>query len=291
MRIFVTGATGFVGSAVVRELLSAGHEVLGLVRNPTAALPVGAEPLPGNVEDHDSLRRGVEAADAVIHTAFNHDFSKYLENCENDRRAIAAMGEVLGHRPMVVTSGIGILPAGRLLEERAVPVLGGHARAASEEAAAALMAAGRRVSIMRLPPSVHGAGDHGFVPVLIGIARQKGLSGCPGEGRNRWPAVHRDDAARLYRLAVEKGEGGERYHAVAEEGVPFREIAAVIARRLGLPLGELAPEAAEAHFGWFARFAGLDVPASSAWTRGALGWEPRGPGLIEDIDQPGYFAV
>ncbi|MDX8477885.1 SDR family oxidoreductase [Mesorhizobium sp. VK24D] len=296
MRVFVTGATGFVGSATVQELLSAGHKVLGLARSDAGAdalAAAGAEVLRGNLEDLDGLRRGAAQADGVIHTGFNHDFSRFKENCETDRRAIEAMGlELAGSdRPLIVTSGIGLVQPGRVASEDVPPASNPAIPRVSEQTAYAAAEKGARVSIIRLPPSVHGVGDHGFVPILIGIAREKGASVYTGEGLNRWPAVHRLDAARLYRLVLEKGRGGARYHAVAEEGVPFREIAGVIGRRLGVPVVSKSPEESAAHFGWFAHFAAIDNEASSALTRQELGWEPTQPRLIEDVDQAAYFQA
>ncbi|RWM29589.1 SDR family oxidoreductase [Mesorhizobium sp.] len=296
MRVFVTGATGFVGSATVQELLHAGHKVLGLARSDAGAnalAAAGAEVLRGNLEDLDSLRRGAAQVDGVIHTGFNHDFSRFKENCETDRRAIEAMGAELAgsDRPLIVTSGIGLVEPGRVATEDVPPASNSRIPRVSEQAAYAAAEKGARVSIVRLPPSVHGAGDHGFVPILIGIAREKGASIYTGEGLNRWPAVHRLDAARLYRLVLEKGRAGARYHAVAEEGIPFREIAAVIGRRLGVPVFGKSPEESAAHFGWFAHFAAIDNEASSALTRQELGWEPTQAGLIEDVDQAVYFQA
>lgn len=294
MRVFVTGATGFVGSAVVQELIRAGHHVLGLARTDAAAAAlsaVGAEVHRGHLEDLESLRAGAASTDGVIHTGFIHDFSRFKENCETDRRAIEALGSALAgsDRPLLVTSGTGLLPPGRLTTEDDVAATASP-RVASEEAASAAATRGARAIVVRLPPSVHGEGDHGFVPLLIGIARDKGLSVYAGEGDNVWAAVHRFDAARLYRLALEKGAAGAHYHATAEEGVPFRRIAEVIGQRLGVPTVSKSPEEAAEHFGWFAHFAAMDALASSQRTRDALGWQPTGPGLIEDIDQPAYFG-
>ncbi len=296
MRIFVTGATGFVGSAVVQDLIASGHSVLGLARSDAGAASLaaaGAHIHRGSMEELDTLKTGAEKADAVIHTAFNHDFSKFAENCDQDRRAIETLGNVLAgsDRPLLVTSGLGMLAAGRLATEADVPASHSALPRVSEAAAAALAARGVRASTVRLPPSVHGDGDHGFVPILINIAREKGVSAYVGDGENRWPGVHRRDAARVYRLAIERGAEGGPFHAVADEGVPFKNIAAIIAKHLKIPLAALSPEEAAAHFGWFGMFAGWDVPASSARTRALLGWAPTGPGLLEDIDRPSYFGA
>jgi nucleoside-diphosphate-sugar epimerase len=294
MRIFVTGATGFVGSAIVPELIGAGHQVLGLARSDAAAaslLAAGAEVQRGSLDELDSLRRGAEAAHAVIHAGFIHDFSNYAASAETDRRAIETMGAVLAgsDRPFLVTSGTALVAPGRVATEQ--DAADSTFPRKSEQAAASAAAGGARVSVLRLPPSVHGVGDHGFVPLLIRLAREKGVSAYIGDGLNRWPAVHRLDAARLYRLVLEKDRAAQRHHAVADEGVPFREIAQVIGRRLNIPVVSKSPEEGAAHFGWFAHFAGLDCPASSVRTQEQLGWRPAQPSLVPDIDQPSYFET
>ncbi len=298
MRICVTGASGFIGSAIVAELLAAGHEVVGLARSEASANSIeaaGARAHRGDLRDLESLRRGAAETDGVIHTAFIHDFSRFEESCEMDRRVIEALGDELAgsDRSLVVTSGTGLLAPARLATEDLLPASGAGAvpRVASEEAAAAASGRGANVSVVRLPPTVHGAGDHGFVPVLVGLAREKGVSAYVGDGLNRWPAVHRDDAASLFRLALEKGAAGARYHGVADSGVPMRDIADVIGRRLDLPVVEKTPEEAAEHFGWFAHFVAIDNPASSRRTREALGWRPTRPGLMADLDGDSYFAV
>jgi nucleoside-diphosphate-sugar epimerase len=294
MRIFLTGATGFVGSAIVPELIGAAYEVLGLARSDAAAASLTAaraDVQRGSLNDLESLRQGADAADAVIHAGFIHDFANYAAAAETDRRAIETIGAVLAgsDRPFIVTSGTALTAPGRVATEN--DAANSTFPRKSEEAAASAAAGGARVSVLRLPPSVHGVGDHGFVPLLIRLAREKGVSAYVGEGLNRWPAVHRTDAARLYRLALEKSPMALRYHAVADEGVPFREIAQVIGRRLNIRVVSKPPDEAADHFGWFAHFAALDCPASSAQTQEQLGWRPTQASLIPDIDQPGYFEA
>jgi len=293
MRIFVTGATGFIGTAVVRELIDAGHQVLGLARSDSAAkslVAAGADVHRGSLEDLDSLRSAAAAAEGVIHTAFIHDFANYGPAAEADRRAIATLGDALAGsaRPLIVTSGTLLaLRKGPLATED--DAHNPNFPRKSEDAALALAARGVRASVLRLPPSVHGNGDHGFVPQLISIAREKGVSAFIGDGLNRWPAVHRFDAAHLYRLLLEKGSAGACYHGVADEGVPTREIAEVIGRQLNVPVVSKSPEEAADHFGWIGRFFGIDGPASSVQTREHLGWQPVQPGLIADLNAGHYF--
>jgi len=297
MRVFVTGASGFIGSAIVQELLGAGHQVLGLARSDASARSLaaaGAEVHRGALDDLESLKRGAAAAAGVIHTAFIHDFSDMVAAGKTDRIAIETIGAALAGsgRPFVVTSGIGLLTPGRLGTEEDAPdrsSAGSH-RVPSEEVALSLASEGVRVSLVRLPPSVHGDGDHGFVPALIRIAREKGVSAYIGDGQNRWPTVHRLDAAQLYRLALEKASAGSRAHGVAEEGVPTRDIAEVIGRRLNLPVVVKSREEAGAHFGWLAHFFAMDVPAASARTQERLGWRAQQPGLIADLEGGRYFA-
>ncbi len=292
MNVFVTGASGFVGSAVVQELRQAGHQVLGLARSEAAAQALtaaGAAVLPGDLNDLDSLRRGAAAADGVIHLAFNHDFSQYQAAAATDQQAIEALGGVLAgsDRPLLVTSGLAGFEPGRLITEDDVP---GAFTRVSEQAALGLVPRGVRAMVVRLAASVHDVGDYGFVPYLIRVAREQGVSAYIGEGRNRWPAVHRLDAARLYRLALEQGQAGQRYHGVADEGLPLRDLATIIGRHLNVPVVSKTPEEAAVHFGWLARFAGLDLAASSVLTQQRLAWHPTHPGLVADLEQGHYFA-
>lgn len=291
MRIFVTGATGFIGSAIVPELINAGHQVLGMARTDDGArslMAAGAQVHRGNLEDPKSLRAGAAGADGVMHLAFDHNFSKFAANCEKDRRAIDALGAALAgsNRPLVITSGTGMGSAvpGQPATEDVFNAKHPNPRSASELAGAFLGAAGVNVSVVRLP-QVHNTVKQGLITPLIELARKKRLSAYVGDGSNRWPAAHVVDVARLYRLALEKQTAGSRYHAVAEEGVPVRDIVEVIGRGLKLPVAAMSPEEAAAHFGWLAMFAGLDMPASSAQTQERLAWRPTGPGLIADLEQ------
>lgn len=297
MRVFVTGATGFIGSAVVRELLDAGHRVTGLARSDTAAAALtaaGVDVHRGDLDDPGSLREGAAGADGVVHLGFVHDFSDFAGACATDLRAIETIGAALEGtgRPLVIASGTTGLAQGTVgTEEDTVPPNSfGMVRARSENTAVALAGRGVRASAVRFPPTVHGRGDHGVLAGLIAIARQKGFSAHIGDGTNRWPSVHRSDAARLVRLALESAPAGTRLHAVDDEAVPFHAVAAVLGRHLDLPVRGVSPDEAVAHFGWLGNVAGLDVPASSALTRKWLGWEPTGPGLIEDLDKGHYFA-
>jgi nucleoside-diphosphate-sugar epimerase len=300
MRVFVTGATGWVGSAVVKELIAAGHRVLGLCRSQEKAAALaetGAEVRRGTLQDLEGLKDATARCDGVVHLAFDHDFSRFAESGADEQRAIEAIGAVLegSSRPLIVTSGVALLAPGKLATERTPPHLAAESFPRNPEAViAALTALGVHATAVRLPPSVHGHGDHGFVPRLIGLARETGVSTCIGDGRNRWPAVHRLDAARVFRLALERGAQGGPFHAVAEEGVSFKAIAEVIGRRLNVPVVSQSLQEAAEHFGrfaWFARFAALDCPASSERTRSVLGWEPGQPGLLADIDHPAYFTL
>lgn len=294
MRVFVTGATGFVGSAVVKELLAAGHEVLGLARSDAGAatlLAAGADVQPGSLEDLDGLRRGAAACDAVVHTAFRHDFRHFAESCELDRRAIMALGEALrgSARPLLVTHALALRIEGRAATEDDVapPVFADYPRA-SEAAAVELLDAGVNAAVVRLPPSVHGEGDHAFIPALVQLARERGVSAYVDEGTNCWSAVHRLDAAHLYALALARGTAGARYHAVGDEGIAFKDIALAIGRQLGVPVvGKSGADAAR-HFGWLAPFVAMDARASSRKTRAWLDWEPAQPGLLADLDAGHY---
>lgn len=295
MRVFVTGATGFIGSALIPELIGAGHQVLGLTRSDAGAESLaraGAEAHRGDLEDLESLRSGAAKSDAVIHLAFNHDFSKFLENCETDRRVVEALGSELAgsDRPLIITSGTGMassapgVPAtenDQKISSKVVP------RAASEESAAAIAAQGGRVIIVRLP-QVHDTVKQGLVTYAIYVAREKGVVAYVGEGNNRWPAAHVLDTARLYRLALEKGTAGAVYHSVAEEGIANKEICEVIGKGMNLPVVSITPEEAKSHFGWLAPFVSWDIPASSVKTRKELGWTPSGPGLIADLKNMRY---
>jgi nucleoside-diphosphate-sugar epimerase len=293
MNVFVTGATGFIGSAVVRELLAAGHQVLGLARSDAGAkflVDVGAKVHRGDLEDLESLRSGAKLSDGVIHLGFNHDFSKFAANCEMDKRAIETLGAVLAgsDRPLLVTGGLLLLAPGRAAtEEDAHPPVSNSFPRVSEVAAMALASQGVRAAVVRLP-QVHDPVKQGLVSYLINIAREKGVSAYVGDGRNRWAAVHVLDAARLYRLALEKASAGAKYHAVAEEGVSLRDIAEIIGRGLKVPVLSKSPKEAADHFGFLGYFVGTDGPASSALTQERLGWNPTGPSLITDLEKMRY---
>jgi nucleoside-diphosphate-sugar epimerase len=295
MRVFVTGATGFIGTAIVQELISAGHQVLGLARSDAAASALTAaraEVHRGDLEDLDSLRSGAAASDGVIHAGFIHDFTRFKEVCEVDRLAIETIGNVLAGsgRPLIVTSGAALVSPGSLAAETIIPPFNPAWPRASEQAADAAAALGVRASVVRLSPSVHGDGDlHGFVPILINIAREKGVSAYIGEGHNRWNAVHRLDAAHLFRLALEHAVAGRRFHGVGEEGIAFKAIAEAIGKQLNIPVTSVSPEAAATHFGWVGGIVALDCPASNQLTREGLNWHPTQPTLLADLEQ-GIYA-
>ena len=293
MRIFVTGATGFIGSALVPDLINAGHQVLGLTRSEAGAdklRAAGAEVLHGNIEDLDSLRKGAANSEGVIHLAFNHDFSQFLKNCDDDRKAIEAIGEVLlgSNSPFVITSGTAIAANvdGKPSTEDG-PTAAWNPRAASEATVKELTARGVNTSVVRLA-QIHDTHKQGLVPFVTAVAREKRVSAYIGDGGNRWPAAHLSDTAHLYRLAFEKAEPGAIYHAVGEEGISIKAIAEALGRGLKIPAVSIKPEEAEAHFGWISRFAGHDMPSSSAITQKKLNWKPTGPGLIADLDGMDY---
>jgi nucleoside-diphosphate-sugar epimerase len=294
MKVFITGATGFVGTAVVKELINAGHQVVGLARSEASAaklIAAGAEVHSGDLEDLASLKSGAAAADGVIHCGFIHDFSRFAEVCEVDKVAIATIGSVLAgsDKPFLITSGTALVSPGTMATEDTASTFNPAWPRASEEAAAETLKLGVHASIVRLPPSVHGEGDlQGFIPMLINLARQKGVSAYIGEGSNRWNAVHRLDAAHLYRLAIEQPTPYPRYHAVAEEAVSFKSIAEAIGKLLNLPVASLSADQTEAHFTWLAPFATIDCPASNTLTVAGLNWHPVQSTLLEDIGNGVY---
>ncbi|WP_341988302.1 SDR family oxidoreductase [Azorhizobium sp. AG788] len=296
MRIFLTGATGFIGAHIIPELLGAGHQVLGMTRSDAGAaalVQAGVTPHRGTLEDLESLKAGAAQADAVIHTAFDHDFSHFVANCAKDQRVIRALGEALAgsDRPLVITSGTGMGGGtpGQPATEAVFDLHHPNPRVASELAGQEMAAAGVKVVVVRLP-QVHDTRKQGLVTPIIDIARRTGVSAYVGDGGNCWPAGHVLDVARLYKLAVEQGQAGERFHAVDEAGVSARDIATVIGAGLQVPVVALSPEEAAAHFGWMAMFVRLHMPASSAWTRARLGWHPTQPGLIADLQRMDFAA-
>ncbi|HEY2182502.1 MAG TPA: SDR family oxidoreductase [Solirubrobacteraceae bacterium] len=299
MRVFVTGGSGFIGSAVVQQLLGAGHDVVGLARSDSSAealATAGAEIHRGDLDDLDSLRAGAEASDGVIHLAYIHDFSKFEDNARVDGRAIEAIGEILAgsDRPFVIASGVlMVVPNGQTATENDSGEASGFAggRRRNEHLLLSLADRGVRSASVRLPPTVHGAGDHGFMSMIIGTAREKAVSAYVGDGSNRWPAVHRLDVASLFRVALEQAPAGTVLHGVAEEGVSVREIAGAIGRQLDVPVISVAAEQAPAHFGFLGALIGADSPASSALTRARSGWEPTQQGLIADLDEGHYFEL
>ena len=295
MRVFVTGASGWVGSAVVPELIAAGHHVVGLARSDSSAdalAAAGAEVLHGSLEDLDSLQRGAAKSDGVIHLAFIHDFNQYEAANQIDRLAIDALGSALvgSDRPLVIASGAATAAQGRPGTENDPPPPG-FPRSQAADMTVALAERGVRSSVVRLPLTTHGQGDNGFIATVVGIAREKGVSGYIGDGSNHWPAVHRSDAARLFRLALEQAPAGSVWHAVAEEGIPTRAIAEVIGQHLDIPTVSIDPAHATDHFGWMGIFWAVDVQASSELTQQRLGWHPTGPGLIEDLKRGHYFRA